>query len=88
MKDRTLALAGLMQSVQLVQQMAQTGEAETQVLAAADAQFELGGVGLRVLVARAGEVVVLNCRDGRIVSALAASPLPIPAVPTDDCAHT
>ena len=34
MKDRTLALAGLMQAVRLVQQMAQTGEADTKALAA------------------------------------------------------
>lgn len=34
MKDRTLALAGLLQAVQLVQQMAQTGDAETQPLVA------------------------------------------------------
>lgn len=34
MKDRALALAGLLQAVQLVQQMAQTGQAETQPLAA------------------------------------------------------
>lgn len=34
MKDRTLALAGLMQAVQLVQQMAQTGSAESRPLAA------------------------------------------------------
>lgn len=34
MKDRALALAGLLQSVQLVQQMAQTGQAETQPLSA------------------------------------------------------
>jgi high frequency lysogenization protein len=34
MNDRTLALAGLMQAVQLVQQMAQSGEAETRSLAA------------------------------------------------------
>jgi high frequency lysogenization protein len=34
MKDRALALAGLLQAVQLVQQMAQTGEAETQPLSA------------------------------------------------------
>jgi high frequency lysogenization protein len=32
--DRTLALAGLMQAVQLVQQMARTGEADAQALAA------------------------------------------------------
>ncbi|MFY2764965.1 high frequency lysogenization protein HflD [Arenimonas sp. MALMAid1274] len=34
MKDRALALAGLLQSVQLVQQLAQTGQSETQPLAA------------------------------------------------------
>jgi high frequency lysogenization protein len=34
MKDRALALAGLLQAVQLVQQMAQTGQAETTPLAA------------------------------------------------------
>ncbi len=34
MKDRALALAGLLQAVQLVQQMAQTGQSETQPLAA------------------------------------------------------
>jgi high frequency lysogenization protein len=34
MKERTLALAGLMQAVQLVQQMAQTGQAESRPLAA------------------------------------------------------
>jgi high frequency lysogenization protein len=34
MKDRVLALAGLLQAVQLVQQMAQTGDSETQPLAA------------------------------------------------------
>lgn len=34
MKDRVLALAGLLQSVKLVQQMANTGQAETQPLAA------------------------------------------------------
>jgi high frequency lysogenization protein len=34
MKDRALALAGLMQAVQLVQQMAQTGQAETAPLSA------------------------------------------------------
>ena len=34
MKDRALALAGLLQAVQLVQQMAQNGQAETQPLAA------------------------------------------------------
>lgn len=33
MKDRALALAGLLQAVQLVQQMAQTGQAETAPLA-------------------------------------------------------
>lgn len=33
MKDRALALAGLMQAVQLVQQMAQTGQAQTAPLA-------------------------------------------------------
>ena len=34
MKDRTLALAGLLQAVQLVQQMAQTGEADAKGLQA------------------------------------------------------
>ena len=34
MKDRALALAGLLQAVQLVQQMAQTGQAESSPLAA------------------------------------------------------
>ena len=34
MKDRALALAGLLQAVQLVQQMAQTGQAEAKPLAA------------------------------------------------------
>ena len=34
MKDRALALAGLLQAVQLVQQMAQTGQSETQPLSA------------------------------------------------------
>ncbi len=34
MKDRALALAGLLQAVQLVQQMAQSGQAETKPLAA------------------------------------------------------
>lgn len=34
MKDRALALAGLLQAVQLVQQMAQTGQAESRPLAA------------------------------------------------------
>jgi len=34
MKDRALALAGLLQAVQLVQQMAQTGQAQTTPLAA------------------------------------------------------
>ncbi len=34
MKDRALALAGLLQAVHLVQQMAQTGQAESQPLAA------------------------------------------------------
>lgn len=34
MKDRALALAGLLQAVQLVQQMAQTGQAESKPLAA------------------------------------------------------
>lgn len=34
MKDRVLALAGLLQSIRLVQQMANNGEAETQPLAA------------------------------------------------------
>lgn len=34
MKDRALALAGLLQAVQLVQQMAQTGQAESAPLAA------------------------------------------------------
>ena len=67
MKDRTLALAGLLQAVQLVQQMAQTGEADTTVLAASvDSLFRFdaesvedvfggaGGVatGLRRLVAQ------------------------------------
>ena len=34
MKDRALALAGLLQAVHLVQQMAQTGQAESAPLAA------------------------------------------------------
>ena len=34
MKDRTLALAGLMQAVQLVQQLAQNGESDTKALGA------------------------------------------------------
>jgi high frequency lysogenization protein len=42
MKDRALALAGLLQAVQIVQQMAQTGEAETKPLAASiDSLFRI-----------------------------------------------
>jgi high frequency lysogenization protein len=78
MKDRALALAGLLQAVQLVQQMAQTGQGQTQPLAACidslfrfdaeTAEAVFGGAkslepGLNCLV---NQLVGGNHRDGAI----------------------
>ncbi len=57
MKDRALALAGLMQAVQLVQQMAQTGQAQTTPLAAViDALFRFDAESTEAVYGRASQL--------------------------------
>jgi high frequency lysogenization protein len=57
MKDRALALAGLLQAVQLVQQMAQTGQAEGKPLAACiDSLFRFDAESPEAVFAGAGNL--------------------------------
>lgn len=70
MKDRALALAGLMQAVQLVQQMAQTGQAQTTPLAAViDALFRFDAESTEAVYGRASQLApglrrLINQLDG------------------------
>jgi high frequency lysogenization protein len=57
MKDRALALAGLLQAVQIVQQMAQTGEAQTRPLAASiDSLFRFDAESAEAVFAGAAQL--------------------------------